>query len=255
MGRNTIVYSRVSTDKQEMAQQMRTVNEWLSRNNLTASAVIDDEGVSGGVSYKDRKLGKEVLPMLEHGDTLVVAELSRLGRSMSDINKLVNDDLKPRGIRLVIVQMGLDLDCAHMKAIDEMILFAFSFAAQMEKELIQERTQSAIDVRKGELAKHGQFVSKSGRVCTRLGNPTDEGLERARAASAEKRRQECKNDPAHQKVWEIVIKHAENDGMTFAQASAAAIELMNAGLTTSTGKPFNTKRARDTYHTMKAYMQ
>ena len=61
-------------------------------------------------------------PMLDKGDILIVSEVSRIGRSMSDINKFVNDELKPRGVRLVIVQMGIDLDCSHLKAIDEMLL-------------------------------------------------------------------------------------------------------------------------------------
>src|SRR5574344_1223539 len=100
--------------------------------------------------------------MLERGDMLIVSEISRLGRSMSDINKLVSDELKPRGVRLVVVQMGIDLDCANIKALDEMLLFAFSFAAQLEKELIQNRTQSAIEVRKQKLKNEGSFVSKKG---------------------------------------------------------------------------------------------
>lgn len=84
---------------------------------------------------------------------LIVAEISRLGRSMSDLNKLINDELKPRKIRLVIVQMGIDLNCGMIKAMDEMILFAFSFAAELERELIQERTKSALEVKKNKLRK------------------------------------------------------------------------------------------------------
>ena len=167
MNNKVIVYARVSTNKQTLEQQERTVLEWLKSRNIQHTHIISDEGVSGGVSYKERNLGKQVIPMLERGDMLIVSEVSRLGRSMSDINKLVSDELKPRGIRLVVVQMGIDLDCANIKALDEMLLFAFSFAAQLEKELIQNRTQSAIDVRKQKLKEEGSFVSKSGRVVTR----------------------------------------------------------------------------------------
>ena len=123
-----IEYGRVSTDKRTLEQQNRTVKEWLSRNGLKTDIVITEEGISGGVTYKKRKLGTDVLPLLEAGDMLIGAEISRLGRSMSDLNKLINDELKPRKIRLVVVQMGLDLNCANLKAMDEMILFAFSFA-------------------------------------------------------------------------------------------------------------------------------
>lgn len=157
-----IEYGRVSTDKQTLEQQNRTVKEWLSRNGLKTDIVITEEGISGGVTYKKRKLGTDVLPLLEAGDMLIVAEISRLGRSMSDLNKLINDELKPRKIRLVVVQMGLDLNCANLKAMDEMILFAFSFASQLEKELIQERTKSALEIRKQKSSRKAASFQKQG---------------------------------------------------------------------------------------------
>lgn len=250
-----IIYSRVSTEKQTLEQQERTVREWLERNGLEATAEVSDEGVSGGTSYKDRKLGKVVLPMLGHGDVLIVAELSRLGRSIGDISKFINEEMKPRGVRLVIVQMGIDLDCGKIRAIDEMMLFGFSFAAQVEKELIQERTQSAIDVRKKKLEEEGSFVSKTGRVCRKLGNPTDEGLKRARAAAAEKKTGTARESEKNRAIWAIVKRHATDGGMTRQQASMAAIELADKGMTTPSGKPFTTKRARYCYHNLKKFME
>ena len=68
-----IEYGRVSTDKQTLEQQNRTVKEWLSRNGLKTDIVITEEGISGGVTYKKRKLGTDVLPLLEAGDMLIVA--------------------------------------------------------------------------------------------------------------------------------------------------------------------------------------
>ena len=51
-----------------------------------------------------------------------------------------------------------------------MLIFAFGFSAQCEKEMIQARTQSAIDARKEALKRDGGFFSKSGRWCKHLGN-------------------------------------------------------------------------------------
>lgn len=144
----------------------------VEKKRFKSDIVITEEGISGGVTYKKRKLGTDALPLLEAGDMLIVAEISRLGRSMSDLNKLINDELKPRKIRLVIVQMGIDLDCGNIKAMDEMILFAFSFAAQLEKELIQERTKSALEVKKKQIEENGYFISKAGNKCTSLGGTT-----------------------------------------------------------------------------------
>lgn len=149
------LYSRVSTSAQTLAQQERTVYEWLNNHNMTVGEIISDEGVSGGVSYKDRNLGKILLPKLVEGDMLIVSEISRLGRSMFDLSKLIHTELKPRKVRLVVCNMGIDLNCAKMTAIDELILNNFSFAAQLEKQLISERTRSALEVKRKQGVKLG----------------------------------------------------------------------------------------------------
>lgn len=239
-----IVYSRVSTDQQSLAQQERTVHDWLKAHGLEASEIISDEGVSGGVSYKKRKLGTEVLPKLSKGDVLIVAEISRLGRSMSDINKLVCDELKPRGVRLVVVQMGLDLDCSNIKAIDEMILFAFGFAAQIEKELIQERTASALDVRRRQLAENGSFISKSGKKCMRLGN-TKKGCAKAGTESGLRRREKARNDANNKKIWGIIQNCTGGAKPTVHDAEKITLELNARDIKTATGKAFNLTRTRN----------
>lgn len=90
------------------------------------------------------------------GDILIVSEISRLGRSMYDLSKLINNELKERKIRLVIVSMGIDLRCDKLTAIDELILNNFAFAAQLEKQLIKERTISALKVKKQQGVKLGR---------------------------------------------------------------------------------------------------
>lgn len=250
--RKVIIYSRVSTEKQTLEQQERTVNEWLREHHLEATHEVSDEGVSGGVTYKDRNLGKVVLPMLEKGDILIVAEVSRIGRSMSDINKFVNDELKPRGVRLVIVQMGIDLDCAHLKAIDEMLLFAFGFSAQMEKELIQERTLSALEVRKKKLEEDGQFVSKSGNVVKKLGRPKKSDLSDAQKYSAEKRRKEAAEKPCNKAIWSIVKKCTKDfTELTSDNFTDAAIMLQQLGFTSSTGQVLTKERVRSAYYNLR----
>lgn len=149
------LYSRVSTDQQSLEQQERTVYEWLKHHNMSVDEVVSDEGVSGGVSYKGRKLGKELLPKMVAGDTLICSEISRLGRSMFDLSKLIHEDLKPKKIRLVVVGMGLDLRCDALTAMDELILNNFAFAAQLEKQLISERTKSSLAVKKAQGVKLG----------------------------------------------------------------------------------------------------
>ena len=149
------LYSRVSTSAQTLAQQERTVYEWLKTHNMKVDEIVSDEGVSGGVSYEDRNLGKVLLPRTKEGDMIIVSEVSRLGRSMFNLSELIHKELKPRKIRLVCVNMGIDLNCAKMTAIDELIISNFSFAAQLEKQLISERTLSALAVKRKQGVKFG----------------------------------------------------------------------------------------------------
>lgn len=231
-----IEYGRVSTEKQTLEQQNRTVQEWLKRNELKTDIVITEEGISGGVTYKKRKLGTEVLPLLEAGDMLIVAETSRLGRSMSDLNKLINEELKPRKIRLVIVQMGIDLDCGNIKAMDEMMLFAFSFAAQLEKELIQERTKSALEVKKRQIKENGYFISKAGNKCTSLGGTTT-GQAKGGKVNGEKRRKEAMESSTNRIIAELL-----RDCVTPQDVDRIAEKLNAMGLKTTSGLTFTRSR-------------
>lgn len=247
------VYSRVSTDKQSLAQQERTVNEWLKSHSLTANHVISDEGVSGGVSYKDRNLGRIILPKLKQGDILVVSEISRLGRSMSDINKLVCDELKPRGIRLVVVQMGIDIDTANIKATDQMVLYALSFAAQVEKELIQERTKSSLDVRKRLLETEGSFISKKGNVCTHFGREKGIDMSTAVAAASVARHKRAMENQNNKIMWGILKEYEQEAGKAPTKKAflRASERLNDMGIQTATGKQFDAARAKNAYYSLK----
>lgn len=164
----TYAYVRFSTSHQDDIQQQQAIKTWSEPRGISIDEFVADEGISGGVSYRDRNLYK-LVRKLKPGDTLIVSEISRLGRSMSDLNLLINQELKPRKVRLVCIKLNLDLDCSNIKAIDEMLLFAFSFSAQLEKELIQARTQSAIDARKEAILTQGGFISKAGNWTKKLG--------------------------------------------------------------------------------------
>lgn len=182
----TYAYIRFSTNKQEDVQQVQAIREWTEPRGITIDEFVKDEGVSGGVSYRDRNLNS-LVKKLKPGDVLVCSEISRLGRSMSDISDLLSKELKPRKIRIVVIKMGIDVDCANMQAADEFLFSALAFSAQLEKELIQSRTQSAIDARKELIQKDGGFVSKTGRFCDHLGRRKGEKNPNAVDAMSKKR--------------------------------------------------------------------
>lgn len=238
-------YQRVSTSTQEVAQQHNTVNDFVKSKGWQIDETVSDEGVSGGVSYKDRNLYK-LIQRMDAGDTLIVSEISRLGRSMADLNKMVNDELKPRKLRLIIVKMGLDLDCSNLKAIDEMILFAFSFASQIEKELIQDRTKSALDVRKKQLAEKGSFISNAGRETTHLGRPKGcPASEKATKAAAKAKLAAAKSNANNIAFYKYLCLFESKNGVikTTKAVSELVQELSALGMKTANGMDFNIPRA------------
>lgn len=185
----TYAYLRYSTSHQDEIQQKFALDEYAAQHGITIDDLVKDEGISGGVSYRDRNLYKLVMKM-KPGDVLITTEISRLGRAMSDISKLLNDELKPRKVRLVIIKSGIDVDCSNLRAQDDFLFSALSFAAQLEKEMIQQRTRSAIDARKDLIEKDGGFISKTGNFCTHLGNPKGVDTSLATMASCIKKRSE-----------------------------------------------------------------
>jgi len=74
----------VSTGDQDVKSQKLGIVDYAKKNNLPPLKFVS-ETTSGAIPVSDRTLGKELIPMLKEGDVLVVAEISRLGRSVVDI--------------------------------------------------------------------------------------------------------------------------------------------------------------------------
>lgn len=239
-------YIRFSTDKQDEKQQAHSLSEYAKSKGITIDKVVQDEGVSGGVSYKERNLYKLIQEM-NAGDTLITSEISRLGRSMSDLNKLINDELKPRKIRLIVVTMGIDLDCSQIKALDEMLLFAFSFAAQLEKELIQNRTKNALESRK----KSGKEIGGTNELWGKnTGSDRQEAIKKAAEASAKAKRERAKNNPENKALWHFFEDWQAihgSIGYRNTDWQAMADKLNEREIKTRTGLPFDKGRVRALY--------
>ena len=137
-------YIRVSTDKQETENQKFEILKYANEKKLGNVEFIE-ETVSGRKSWKDRKIG-DLVPKLKKGDALVITELSRLGRSMLEIMELLSILLR-KGVELHIVKNRQVLkDDLHSKV----FAMAFSIAAEIERELISQRTKEALARRKAE---------------------------------------------------------------------------------------------------------
>lgn len=135
----TYGYIRVSTAEQNLENQKKAISERF------AVDVWVEEKRSGTVDYSKRSLGALVEKMAE-GDVLVVTELSRLGRSLTMIFDIVSV-LKKKGVRCVAIKNNFDLDPSNASDIAASVLmFVFGLSAQIERELISERTKQGLAV-------------------------------------------------------------------------------------------------------------
>ena len=104
-----------------------------------------EETVSGRVSWRDRKLA-EVLGSLEANDAIIVSELSRLGRSMLECMEILSVAAQKR-INVYSVKGAWRLDQSIQSKI---IAMAFSMAAEIERDLISQRTKEALRFKKSQ---------------------------------------------------------------------------------------------------------
>jgi DNA invertase Pin-like site-specific DNA recombinase len=198
-------YIRFSTDRQDERQQENTIDSWLKAKGMTADETIRDEAISGGTSYKERNLF-QLVRELGLNDTLIVSEISRITRSgFGELNELIQDYFKPNRLRLIICNVGLDIDCSEISAMTELQLSMLSIFAKMEKELIVGRTKSALDTRRLMIERDGGFTSKSGEWRTRLGRPDipQDHIEKMCQASARARRNAAMKDDGYQNAQKV----------------------------------------------------
>ncbi|MCH9662147.1 MAG: recombinase family protein [Gammaproteobacteria bacterium] len=102
-----LAYLRTSTDKQDLNNQKLEILEYARRTGIDIEDFIAIS-ISSRRSEHDRRLD-ELLTRLVSGDTLVVTELSRLGRSTGQVINLINQ-LVDNGIRILVIKQNLILD-------------------------------------------------------------------------------------------------------------------------------------------------
>lgn len=133
----TYGYIRVSTEEQNVKNQQLAISERFKVDKWV------EETKSGTLDYRKRSLG-DLINTLTAGDILVVTELSRLGRSLTMIFNIVSI-LKDRHVRIVAIKNSFDMNPNNPNDIvSSVLLFAFGLSAQIERELISERTKQGL---------------------------------------------------------------------------------------------------------------
>lgn len=169
-------YIRISKDSSDAENQRF---ELLQRYGDDDSVEFIEETVSGNTDASDRQLGA-LIERLQPGDTLAVADVSRLGRRSLDVMETCAKVMK-RKARLVAVKSNLELkdDIGS-----EVMFFALSIAARIEREMISERTKAALARKKSEGMKLGRPVGKTSTNATLEAHAADIATMRRNGISA-----------------------------------------------------------------------
>jgi DNA invertase Pin-like site-specific DNA recombinase len=139
----TIAYLRASTDKQDLNNQKLAIFEYARKNQLEVDDFIQIT-ISSSRTNKERRID-EMLTALDALDTLIVTELSRLGRSTAQIIGLVNELIKKQ-VRIIAIKQNLDIKQHDMNS--KIVTALFSLFAELERDLISLRTKEALASKK-----------------------------------------------------------------------------------------------------------
>ena len=146
----TIGYLRVSTTDQDLEKNKADILAFANERKLVPVEWVEEK-VSGMKSWKAREIAKAV-DSLDSGDWLIVPELSRLGRSTLDILEILAE-LKRKGVNVYAIKGAWTLN-GTIEA--KVFLTMMALFAEIERDLISQRTIEALKARKAQGVKLGR---------------------------------------------------------------------------------------------------
>ncbi len=137
-------YIRVSSDKQTVENQRFEIKMFCKKQNIVINDWIE-ETISGTKSYTKRQLGN-LLKKIRKDDIIICSELSRLGRNLFMIMEILNICMT-KDCRVWTIKdnyrLGDDIQ-------SKVLAFAFGLSAEIERNLISQRTKEALARKKAE---------------------------------------------------------------------------------------------------------
>lgn len=137
-------YIRVSTDKQDVENQRYEILKFADQKQWSIKEWVV-ETISSRVALKERQLGS-LLTKCEEGDSLIVTELSRVGRSLLEVLSILHHCME-KGVHVYTTKERYVLDGSINS---KLMAVCFSIAAEIERDMISRRTKAALARKKSE---------------------------------------------------------------------------------------------------------
>ena len=134
-----IGYIRVSSNKQTVQHQHYEIQQFAEHNNINVDKWVE-ETITSRKPLNKRKLG-QLLDELQYGDILIAAEISRLGRSLLEVMRILETCLNKNCQVWTLKEhyrLGNDIQ-------SKVMAFAFGLSAEIERNLISQRTKASLD--------------------------------------------------------------------------------------------------------------
>lgn len=137
-------YIRVSTDRQTTQNQKFEIKNYAKERSIVIDEWIE-ETISATKKLEQRKFG-HLLNKMKKGDMLIVSELSRMGRNLMQIMKILHDCME-KDIQVFTIKERYELG---NNINSKVLAFAFGLSAEIERNLISQRTKEALARKKAE---------------------------------------------------------------------------------------------------------
>ena len=150
-------YMRISTDKQDEQSQRAQLEKWSQETGSNISMIYADHA-SGATPWQKRQL-RDIINRATPGSTIVVSEISRIARSTIGVLTFLQATTE-KGLNVIAIRSGLKIDESMQSKITVTI---FALAAEIERDLLRERTKAALDARRAKGLPMGRPVGSGGK--------------------------------------------------------------------------------------------
>lgn len=135
-------YLRVSSDEQDVNSQKQGVEQFAESHGWSIDKYITDEGVSGGKDPDKRNLGP-LLQLINKDDVIICSEISRLGRDLYMVMDILHYCMEKGSVIYTVKDkfvLGNDIQ-------SKVLAFAFGLSAEIERQMIRQRTKEGLKLR------------------------------------------------------------------------------------------------------------